>query len=257
MRTALLLLLIFAGIAQANTSWTETFESGVGRFDQYEIDGDTAFTWNSATQSLDAAFVRRTRVDRRYALIPTVYDVRMGLCGFSTVISISGQVPGGESDPACGLFRFMNSPSSDAYGFVLVGAEIMRPREDARQFILRSGPRLAETFRWSTEHIPFEFSTPYFVDVVCDGPAQLATADFYLGKSRDGDHLGTLTVSSDSPIGFNAVGFADSYDQQRTAVTANIDDFSFFAQSIPVRGTALLGMLGLSVVGVGLRRWAC
>jgi len=245
MRNVLLLIIVaLVVVSTSEATWIENFDTGVGRFQFYEENGDTVFTWNSLTQSLDAAFIRRTPADKRYALIPAVQDVRLVSYGFSTVINITGQLPGPSSDPASGLFGFMNSAGSELYGVAVIQPVITRPSEGRKEFYLRTGGRTSETSRISSEIIPFEFGTTYFIDAMVNGPEDIFQVDFYEGENKNGSYLGTLAVelAPGAAIGFDAVGFSGMWDSQQTVVEANFDNFAF----VPEPSTLLL--LGLGAV---------
>ncbi len=243
MRNILLSVIVtLVVVSTSEATWMETFDTGVGRFKYYEENGDTVFSWNSLTQSLDATFIRQTPADKRYAIIPTIEDVHSVYYGFSTIIRITGELPGPTSDPASGLFGFMNSAGSELYGCAFIQPVISRPSEGRKEFYIRTGGQTTETHRISTETIPFEFGTTYFVDAFVNGPDDIFQVDFYEGENKNGIYLGTLTVefAPQSAIGFDAVGFSGMWDSQQTVVEANFDNFAF----VPEPATLLLLSLG-------------
>jgi hypothetical protein len=239
-----LLALVFTWSASA--AWIENFDTGVGRFQYCEENGADVFIWNSATQSLDATFIRKTPADKRYALIEPVTNAYSGYYGFSTIVTISGQTPGGESDPACAHFGFLNSPVSDTYGAMLIEAEITAASEDNKTFFLWTAEQTSETVRVSDERIPFEYGVTYFISASVHGPEHVFACDFFQGVDDTGVYLGTLSVDliPTAIMGFDAVGFTGWWDQQHTVVNANFDNFAY----IPEPATILL--LGLGAVMV-------
>lgn len=232
----LIVTLTVVSISEAN--WIETFDTGVGRFQYTEENGDSVFAWNSTSQSLDATFIRRVPVDRRYALMPTVKDVCSGAYGFSTVINITGQTPGPVSDVASARFGFFNSSESEAQGAILVGAIITRPSEGQKYFYLKTAERTTETIRISQETIPFEYGNDYFIDTIINSSERLFQADFYRGTDKTGDYLGALSAElvQGAIIGFDSLGFIGDGDSQQTIVEANFDNFGY----VPEPATLLL-----------------
>lgn len=235
-------------VCGAHAAWLETFDTGVGRFQYTEANGDSVFAWNATSSSLDATFSRKRPVDKRYASIPSVQDISLKHCGFSTIVTITGQLPGAESDPASAHFGFMNSAGSQWNGFLFVEAVITRPSEGLKYFILNAGDGTSGGYSESAFTIPFEFGTTYFVDAWANGPEGLFHTDFYEGQDARGLYLGSLTIDLNPAIqiGFDALGFSGWGDSQHTIIQANFDNFAF----IPEPGSLAL----FALAGVAMRK---
>lgn len=243
MKKAATYLTVVLSLSVRNASaaiWTETFDIGVGRFQYTEADGQNVFRWNSSTQALDATFIRRQPVDRRYAQIGPMSDANARILRFSTSIMITGQTPGGESDPADSHFGFFNSTNSSLTGYLFVGAYITRPNENIRRFYLDTHDGEG------TSQIPFDYGTTYFVDATLDGPQHSFVVRVYRGQDAEGEYLGTMSkaLAPNRVFGFDALGFSGWGDSQHTVVTATFDNFTY----TPEPATLMLLILGLATI---------
>jgi len=234
-RAACYLALFFAPTVLADTIWTETFDSGVGRLDQTRGQGDARFAWDAGDQAIDGTFIRYPHaspsVDQRFALLDDgPFNVDEAVLGFSAVVTpLSGD---GGGSPANANIAFINSASP--------GWEYLSVRFRAEENRISIG---IQGGGGGVGSVPFTYGTTYFVDAVLDGPNELFEVNVYQGVDATGTFLGSMTKSPINMPVIDALGFTNPM----TASTekqfhARIDEISF---TVPEPATAVLASVAL------------
>lgn len=241
---AVVVAMLCSSPALANPVWTETFDNGVGRFDETLLLGDSLFAWDSSNQRIQAEFRRNGASDRRATSLGTALDEN-DVFGFSVVVTPLDRDPGSNLsiEGKIGFFNSNNNNIDNAIGIVL--------RNDFQRFRL-FGPGIDAGFR----PVAWERFHTYFLEFLFDGPSDQITWSVYEGTTAQGIHLGTFVETLVPTISVDILGVGgdggslvpnSSYDG---FLRAGVDDFSFL---VPEPSTALL-LAAASVLVFGRRR---
>jgi len=221
---------IVPNVSLGTTVWVETFDDGVGRFDQTNGPGDTWFAWDSGSKNIDATFYRGHTYER-FALLGDTYLVGQSVLGFSAAITPLS----GSSDYGAGI-GFMNSDDVDSDNPCTVIFDW-----EYNRLTIQSGVDEGQT----SGYIPANYGTTYFIDALLDGPSNLFSIDVYRGNNSNGTYLGNLSSSlgGRSVLELDALGFTNrlSYSGYQSPIRMDIDDLSY---TVPEPATISLLAVG-------------
>lgn len=233
------LLLLTPGPAMSDI-WTETFDTGVGRFDETLVDGDSLFVWDGSHQRIHGDFRRDGQAHRRYADIGRMYNANDTI-GFSVVVTPGARNSDNTLTVAADL-GFYNSILPPESRNNRVGISLHADRDNYGWFSffgLGSPPQSGSDIQWYAHHT-------YFVEFLYEGNLDLVTWSVYEGVDSSGVFLGTrqndltgdpFTVDVDR-LGMGGDGNGMLPGQNYDAwVLADVDNFSF---TVPEPSTALL-----------------
>lgn len=110
--TVMLLLISSAALAE---TWTESFDSGVGRLSETLGNGDDVFVYDAANQAIDASFVRNGAIDQRYVSLGNEFNVHTSKLIFSAIVRVDsfGSCSSIVPSDCFGFIGFMNSTSGN------------------------------------------------------------------------------------------------------------------------------------------------
>lgn len=212
-----------------DVAWTETFESGVGRFDQTVGNGDSRFVWEAASQSIYGTFYRYGDSDRRFVLLGETYEIYSSTIGFRMIVTpLSGD---GESVHANARMAFLNSGTNDernTLGFRFDDS-------NSGEFISIKGFYASGREFSPGPGIPFNWHTTYFIDAVVDGPSRLFIVDVYEGTGTNGTYLGRLSTTLDESeqLTVDALGFYNTIGTGDRTLEARIHEVVFLVPELP------------------------
>ena len=217
----LAVVLLFGGSeARANPVWTETFDNGVGRFDETLLLGDSLFAWDNSNHRIQAEFRRNGASDRRATSLGTTLD-ESDVFGFSVVVTPLDRNPGStlSIEGKIGFFNSNNNNIENAIGIVV--------RDGFQRFRL-FGPGIDAGFR----PVAWERFHTYFLEFLFDGPSDQITWSVYEGTTAQGIHLGTFVENSVPTISVDMLGLGGDggslvpNSSYAGFLRAEVDDFS-------------------------------
>ncbi|HRW51578.1 MAG TPA: PEP-CTERM sorting domain-containing protein [Phycisphaerae bacterium] len=220
------LLSIFSHQAFADPIWTETFDSGVGRFDQTLGPGDSRYVWQAAG-NIQGNFIRDGANDRRYTLLEQTLDGHADVFGFSVVVEPEATNVGGHAASSIGFWNSNDDNTANRLGISIGGGTVGTSQwiifrgayDDAGDSIGDAMPQFVE----------FNFGITYFIDVLVDGPSHLASAAIYEGTDNTGTFVGSIEEPLDPgrALSFDSLGMGGPFLGSGQWITATIDNFSF------------------------------
>jgi len=224
----------------------ESFDSGVGRFDQTLGPGQQRHVWQPS-QNIRSFFVQDGQNDRRYAELGESFDAHGDVIGFSVWVQAVAATNGDDVSSGVGFWNSADDFTRDRLGISFGIGE-----GDTVETGISIDGRYADGSPVArSSAIPFSFFTDYYVDVLVDGPSRTVTADVFQGIDANGLFLGTLATMLDpgktllvDSLGMGAVSPGGE------AIVLFIDNFAF---TIPEPATLALVLFG-SVVLVRRRR---
>lgn len=238
--------LLTASPTLAASSWTETFDDGVGRLDHVVGNGATSYVYDPVDQNIDASFVRGPAADARLALLDHVFD-QDDSAAFSIDIT-PRSIDSGR--PRLGFF-------DSASGLAVVRVELDNfplPGDVGPVTILPTTGGGFET--GFSSPVFWDFDETYRIAVAIDGPqheltfstSRLDGGTFVLLRSETLSFPDTLAFSYDS------LGLGNIVDTQGIGLSFNaeIDNLSFTA--IPVPAALPAGLMLLAALAVRRRR---
>lgn len=187
-------------------SWTETFDTGVGRLNATTGNGETVFIYDAANQRINATFIRYLHgnnvLDRRFA------PFENGPADFAN-LTVS--------------FEMVVTPLSASSGsnlaaqIGLVHAASGYTEEKARVNFDRNSQTIAPQWGGSsfdpTAGIPFAYGETYYVAARFSGPQRLFTIDVYRDTSARDEFLGRIDRSLNAepgiPVVYDGIGLVD------------------------------------------------
>lgn len=225
---------IIAAVVALSTSyvwagnWTETFDSGVGRLNQYNGQGDTRFTWDPVNQAIDGTYLRGPSYER-YALLGDTFTAGSSVLGFSAVITPTSAAAG-NSGASIG---FLNSDTGDNENRFAV----IFSNQNGHGLVVWDG--VSER---STGVLPYELGKSYFVNGLLDGPSGVFSFDLYEGTDATGLPIGSISSPISAALAsteIDALGLSNRLKALPfgTPLEALVDDISF---TIPEPSTLLL-----------------
>lgn len=235
---ALSVVLVWASAVPGDPIWTETFDAGVGRFDQTMGRGDARFRWEEPGL-IRARFVRDGANDRRYADLGETLDGTDDVLGFSFVVNTISATVGGFASSSIGFWN-----SADDNGHNRLGIDVGGDDPSGSQIRI-SGDYADGSPIEDSQNIEFGFFITYFIDVLIDGPSHTVSADVYQGTDATGEFLGSIIVPLDpnGTLQFDSLGMG-GVDGNGEVIITVIDNFSF---TVPEPTTATLLLLAASV----------
>jgi formylglycine-generating enzyme required for sulfatase activity len=190
-------------------TWTEGFETGVGRLNRTTGDAATLTLWNEVEQAIDGTTYRTSRVDQRYAPVGPVANPT-GTIGFSAVLqplSATGTT-GIHAEVYVGFFNngSLNEQNSFHVAFNTAGGS---DRVVFIQLYDDNGPLISE----SQGSLPFSFGTTYFIDARADFSTRVASLALFQGVNATGTPVGTLSIPIPPLADFeiNGLGVANGH----------------------------------------------
>ena len=230
---AVAIVSLLCSAAYGSPIWIETFETGVGRFDQVRGPGETRHPWQSK-ERIRSFFIQDGADDRRYALLGQTFKVNDNVLGFSVVVEPQAVTTTDDVLSGIGFWNSGNDYLRNRLG-ISVG---FGDYENAEAEITIQGRYDDGTPIAPSDAIPYLFFHTYFIDVVVEGPAHQVTASVYEGRDERGAFLGTIstTLDPDRWLAVDSLGMG-GVEGNGQAIVMFIDDFAF---TIPEPSTALM-----------------
>ncbi|NOT00540.1 MAG: PEP-CTERM sorting domain-containing protein [Phycisphaerales bacterium] len=223
---AMALVLSGATYVRAGVVWVDTFDAGVGHFDQTIGLGDARFA-HYPGGGIDAVFIRDGANDRRYAALGHTFNANVDVLGYSfhAVPFASSRGGGGETS-----IGFWNSASDNAAN--RIGINFATPVGSPTVVKISGNYADGGSFTNSTT-VPFSFLRSYAVSVNMNGPAHQITADVFQLPDEFGlpdipTYIGTLAVNLDAgrTLNVDSIGFGGGFGAGQ-ATLASIDNVAF------------------------------
>lgn len=247
---ALSVVLLWTSTVVGDPIWIETFDTGVGRFDQTMGPGDTRYI-SRQPGNLYATFIRDGANDRRYTELGETLNSTRDVFGFSFVIMPLLKTIGGYAASSIGCWNSSDDNSHNRLGINAGGSN----DENSREFRITGNYADGTPIEVDeSSFIEFAYFRTYFIDVVVDGPSHTISANFYQGTDATGELLGTLEQALDPgrKMEFDSLGMG-GLDGEGQILIATIDDFAY---TIPEAPTVVFLALGGSAILSRWRRWA-
>jgi len=205
--------------------WTEEFALGVGRLDQTDGEGDTAFIWDEAAESIDATFVRSNRTDRRYAVIGPLAEAdqwEIGFSGLVTPIRATGSAPYIYAHSRIGFFDSQGSNAVNTLGVCFAEKVGDSP------IFMAQGESSDGSDLLSEARLDFQYGVTYFVDCWLDGSSGVFSASLYEGVDETGPLVGTASVTVDplTSLPFDSFGLTNIRKEADRVMELSIDRLS-------------------------------
>lgn len=215
--------------------WTETFDNGVGRFNETVGSGSSLFTWDSTNQRMRCEFRRDNMMHRRLANINTVLGPN-SVFGFSAVVTpLDRNTTSGT--PNCNIESVIGFVSSTNNNYV--GIKVRDSGYGVGNFGVVGLPAVPGDgpIGWQRYHT-------YFIDFLLNGPANLITWSIYEGTNSSGTLLGTQqwTVPSGVTMAYDRIGMSSDGGNSTPSsldgyLRVGVDNFSY---TVPEPVTAIL-----------------
>jgi len=244
-RPAALAITLWASVACASPIWVETFDDGVGRFDQTLGPGDVRHVWQPS-QQLRAFIVQDDKNDRRFADLEQTFDAQSDVIGFAVQVRPVAATDGDNVSSGVGFWNSANDYHANHLGlnFGIGDADSVETGISITGRYADGSPVAPSAA------IPFDFFTTYYIDLLVNLPAHSVIADVYQGPDATGTLLGTLSTILDpgkslmlDSLGMGAVAPGGE------AIVLFLDNFAF---TIPEPTT--LALLALTTTALLPRR---